>query len=433
MHEAKRRRQRRMWIIFCLLLLAGGGYLGYRLFAIPQLRPVTSRTLPRFTSLRFSANGADYPALEVNWVESKRYVAFYHNRWLDNTCRPVGKQFTTLFESPIIIDTKREVATYVKYENYHSWDSHPIMLNTVIWRGGRREPLTRHPEYALDQLPQGYQNSQSFLYCDDWHHAVYYRRASPTGPVYDLYDRQQKRALFSFTPQFHMPGMVFHQGDRFVLVQREGMTQVFEKGKLLRKFGSQSTVWNWSEDGTVWMVNKMTLRVLIWRKGVPVMVSLSSPVYHDKRVIYIQNPMPGRSYMPAIPDNHPSLEIAAWGDGQLVACTKTKILLPHTVDRLFTLLGSRFTRLSNTPREARVLMLYRKGKQIGRLIVKLPYIPPTPIPASTIPFRTTSGFRSISSVLLPREHLAFTGDGRYLSWVIMTKKGTTVYVFRVKN
>lgn len=63
------------------------------------------------------------------------------------------------------------------------------------------------------------------------------------------------------------------------------------------------------------------------------------------------------------------------------------------------------------PVEARRLTLYRNGRRVGSFTVRL-----------------KPGARPHFSVHYP-EHLAFSADGRYLSWVIDAGVGKQMYVF----
>jgi hypothetical protein len=413
-----------MWITLILILLAGGGYFTYRVTAGPRLRPVTTRKLDAGASLRFSANGAGYPALEMH----KTSAALYTARWLDDACRPTGKPFKTLVMSPVI-DAQREVATDFVWVSVAYNPLTAGMMNTLIWRNGRRKKLKYYPEYALHLPPPSYAFAEPLLLCDDRRYAAFrsFRITGGARPM-ALYDRSLKRALFSFRVTEKHLGMVFHQGDRFVMVQHIDEARVFHGGKLLATFGTWQSGWNWSEDGSVWTVAGNTIQVLDWRATPPKLMTLPMQVEFDPRIAHLENPDATPRFASAFPPGHihhnaPVYDVAVWGGGRLVARVKTRPLLPHGIGAILDRASARFPGLRNLPRETRILTLYREGKSIGTFTARL-----DPLPSLR---RSMAASRYPVEADAPAEHLAFTGDGRHLSWVRETPKETMEYAFPI--
>jgi hypothetical protein len=125
----------------------------------------------------------------------------------------------------------------------------------------------------------------------------------------------------------------------------------------------------------------------------------------------------GIYYYPALP--------ASWGDGRLVAVAATRPSVPRRVgERLNAAL--RAMHLSyGLPYEVRTLTLYRDGKRVGTCHV--PLAPLHPGITARLPWwhrPPTPAYR---------EHLAFTQDGQYLSWIIDAGRGPQVYVFATRR
>jgi len=250
-----------------------------------------------------------------------------------------------------------------------------------------------------------------------------------------------KRNLFSFNSDI-APGIVFHHGNRFLIAVAKGRIQVFENGKRLRIFGTKNTVWQWGEDGTVWAVMGTRANVIAWHAGDCRLVAPKVAVPSDPQVSFLSNTdynnqstrsieiifqVAGGSYYGIIgrPGITYNPSVAVWGDGKVMACTKTIPLWPQMLEPLITSLEKRSV-LHNTPRQGRQLILYRNGWRIGSYTVRLDPTVQFPVPA--VAFPTPSPIPQVT-----HEHLAFTGDGRYLAWVIETVKGKTMYVFKVPS
>jgi len=92
---------------------------------------------------------------------------------------------------------------------------------------------------------------------------------------------------------------------------------------------------------------------------------------------------------------------------------------------MITSQSRRFAGMQRIPHTGRRLTLYRDGRRLGTFVIRLD--PKSPLKMID-PSRTGHFY---PKTVLTSEHLAFTGDGRYLSWVVETAKGKTIYVFRV--
>lgn len=142
-------------------------------------------------------------------------------------------------------------------------------------------------------------------------------------------------------------------------------------------FAAASTGWRCGEDGSQWRMANGELTMLRWRGEQP----------HEE--IFPVHTVPNHYFRDAASDNYRPGWAAVWHDGELVVLTEM-----------------------SAPRTRR-LTLYRQGQAIGQFEVAITRL-------------TQNGGQP------DREHLAFTGDGRYLSWIVDTGKWTRVLVFRVR-
>lgn len=170
----------------------------------------------------------------------------------------------------------------------------------------------------------------------------------------------------------------------------------------------------------MWTVDTAAVQLLDWNGATPGLARLKS-IKHDPRIAYLGNRASGGIFNgmgePPPPRGawEPDPSAAVWGDGMMIARTETARRWPRQIEPLVSKYAP------NVPREMRRLTLYWQGRRIGSRSVVLDnsFI--------KIYFRGTSHAKPICT----REHLAFTGDGKYLSWTIETTKDTTVYALRI--
>ncbi len=135
--------------------------------------------------------------------------------------------------------------------------------------------------------------------------------------------------------------------------------------------------------------------MLSWRRGAPRLIPLPFVAQFDERI-----------------GNFDTVrEIAVWDDGSLVAHTELRSPFPPVIDQGIDALADRLQRRRPQPPPIWQLTLYRNGRNIGRFRLPMRQLPPR--------YSLT-------------EHLAFTADGRYLSWVIGSRQDTRLFVFATR-
>ncbi|OPZ85112.1 MAG: hypothetical protein BWY76_01548 [bacterium ADurb.Bin429] len=215
-------------------------------------------------------------------------------------------------------------------------------------------------------------------------------------------------------PGWIVPGMVFVHGTRILTVPSSGEATVMEKGMVLATLGefgltecTVSSRWWWGEDGTVWeRSSDDTYHLLQWRTGRPRLTALRGPATLDDSVDDY-TPLPFLLTDRAIALQPYAPALAAWGDERLVATTETTLRIPERLEKLVRRLFGALP-----PSEHfRVLTLTRDGKRVGTYTARM-------------------GKPMTNRLALYQEHLAFTEDGRHLSWVLESARGVEVYVFR---
>lgn len=164
------------------------------------------------------------------------------------------------------------------------------------------------------------------------------------------------------------------------------------------------------------------MQVLRWQEGTPTLEALPVQVASEPRVWYYgddartstaylfnmagMRPTDSRvGWMQPFPDQ--ASTVAVWHDGLLVAVTAT--------DPPWQPGAPRPAGGTAPATSRRVLTLYREGKPAGSFSVDL------------IPDEMFSKVNHFSN-----EHIAFSADGKHLAWVVETKQGVTLHVFRTE-
>ena len=402
-------RRRGMWLVlFGLIFLLAVGFLNRPAFGMPELTPITARHIPRNNSLFFSAFGPGYPALQAGVSDESFF--YDHFQWLADDGSLLPQVVTLIFDA---VGPRRD---YVVTAPTRSWDK---FVYTRSWRDGRQTPNDTPPKTVTREAATLYLSSA--IHSEDPGYAVYHSPKDQRGMLGEavLYDIAQGKVVASFGAPVPGEGIVFHRGERLLFVQRRygGATVLEQNGNVLGRFPGY---WCWGEDGTVWTMQGPQAQVLCWQEGTPALAALPVPMTREPRVQYYgddartstaylfnmagMRPTDGRAgWMKPFQD--PASTIAAWHDGNLAAVT--------TTDPPWQPGAARPAAGTVPAPSRRVLTLYREGKPAGSFSVEL---------LPEMMFSTVNHFSN--------EHLAFSGDGMYLSWVIETKQGVKLYVFR---
>ncbi len=462
-----KRRSRRRWGLVLLLLAAVGGAVLHWLW--PGLRPVTSRALPAGTAFLFSVGNGGYPALQG--VPLGPYSAPYPWRaasraqpcrvhWLGDDGRP-GR-------TPL--DVHWDLQSFSWYPHYTS-PRREVALGqrggtlTLNWRDGRRQvravpAASRLVLRVMNPTATGYHadydgarlfgpDGQRIALPDGYAVLLTLRSADPryvvlTGQQHrvGIFDLSARRLVAS-PKSLGSRGMLFHHHGRFLILTTTGGALVLERGKTLYTYHGLAGCWRWGEDGTAWQVDGPTVKVLRWKTGACALAPLPVTLKSDERVAdWLAAPTSWLGvFCPP-----PAPAVTLWDDGRYLACTETYRVLPdgtaRNLERLTRLVGINRA----LPREARRLTLYRAGKVIGRY--RIPVEPsalaarPTPgmlrgaasitIDPTHLTLTDRTGMTHTFSAFGSREHLAFTGDGHYLAWLLYTGKEVRHVVFPVR-
>ncbi|HOS43690.1 MAG TPA: hypothetical protein PK794_08375, partial [Armatimonadota bacterium] len=423
--------KRRRWALLLLLLaVIGGGWWGYRV-AHPVLTPVTRRLLPAGSGIIFSANGAGYPAVEsVTDAAGKTVCAL-----LDDRCRRVAgvPPMATL---GLVSPTRRTIACG-RYEGKDGY------LVTPVWRDGKpdtgsagvllplsgmitltdagavcRVPRFLHtPNGRKIELPAGVwpgilgTNEPSLVTTFE---------PTATGPnvvIFDLSARKPKKvARLAVASRKRMlnDGMFYRQRERFLVVPGDDMPTAYQHERLIASYGAPDWQWAWGEDGTVWgMDPKGHCSLLRWRDTTPRLVKL--PVSYTRGDTFVE--LSPRYYHNIAAFTPLKAAPAVWGDGRLIAVTETHDIISARTAALVERAVRVVARDATMPYRARVLTLYRDGKRIGTFQTRLHPLPKM----ASIRFSVTHA--TLVRTQSYAEHLAFTKDGKHLSWVIDAGKG----------
>ncbi|MHB0939056.1 MAG: hypothetical protein ACYDCO_21750 [Armatimonadota bacterium] len=409
MHAMPPARRSGKWFLILILcvLLAGGGYLAWRAFGAAGLTLVTERDIPRNKTLFFSAFGPGYPALQAGVSgESFFYDQF---QWLADDGSLLPQVATLIFDA---VGPQRDSVVTAPTRG---WDKY---VYTRSWRDGRQTPNDTPPKTVTREAATLYLSSA--IHSEDPGYAVYHSPKDRRGMLGEavLYDIAHGKIVASLGAPMPGEGIVFHRGERLLFVQRRyGVATVLEQnGNVLGRFPGY---WCWGEDGTVWTMQGPQAQVLRWQEGTPALAALPVPMTREPRVQYYgddartstaylfnmagMRPTDSRAgWMQPFQD--PTSTIAVWHDGDLTAAASTD---PPWHGGRGGAVGS------TTGQTTRVLTLYREDKPAGTF---------------RVPLLQEVMFSKVNH--LCNEHLAFSADGKYLSWVIETKQGVKLYVFR---
>jgi len=478
----------RWWLALPVLaLLIAGGVVRHRISLGPELRPAASSLLANNlpdNRPRFSAQGMGYPAVAMVMVESDKYLMPEY-RVLDDLCRPTD---VTVGDSARISPT-RAVVTWgfgtwgisKSDSQYHIYNPNGNIAYIPITGGGL---------FSGSMIPF----SDGVIGDNSTGNITKVRLYDPTGrelpspqfawgrkiatrvginddhliPMTDdvniyLYDRTNNSELLNTYFSKDEPTMIWRQEDRLLLAPRSGKAQVFDGTKQIALITPLAGGWRWGEDGTVWTLSNGKLRLLRWCTGAPELVSIPTRGKPGKRY---------GSLAPGLPDFHENKEpdwAAVWGDGELTA--SVEYVAPTYTAFLRVAEGAMKKR--NIAREIRRLTLYRDRQCLGHFQIHMAKQSPTMQPPSTSNARRArrqnESNRMRSTVQPPsssnvrvaisrppahrpatmnpmpdsdpppagaqnpanHEHLAFTKDGKYLSWAIDDGDGVRLFVFEV--
>jgi hypothetical protein len=420
MSSSKFGKHRRWWIVLFLLALLGGWW-GIDRLLHPQLVPVTRRMLPAGMGIIFSANGRGYPALE----NSDNAFGWDPRAVLDDRCRrvetiPSGNYFGLVSPTRKMVVVYRSIREGNREVTILRNNGQHVAETSIITERNSIRSVTDGGVLCIDGnrafLPNG-----SMITLPRW--CITHLLGSPEpsllvvgqdslsiDPV--LYDvsgtafRRMLRFPVHGAPGYMQGGMLFRKEMRFVVVPANMSPSVYQHEKLLARYGTAYLRWMWGEDGTVWGISDKGVSYLLrWRDATkPCLVKLPMQGKPDTRFVDLTRLRPngyGIIYAEIVPGP------AIWGDGRLIAVTETRRLLPDRVADLTDRVLVAMKKTDGVPREARVLTLYRDKKVVGTFTVSL----------------------KVHILRYYREHLAFTKDGKYLSWVIDTGRGPQVYAF----
>ena len=414
-------RKRRWRVVLIILLLVAAGWLTWR-WLNPRLAPITARHYPG-AYVTYSANGYGYPViLNVPSVEYGADIRDYHR--LDdrgNTLSAMDYHGGETAVSP----TRQVLAWY---------DIDPKTDKPVVMRAWKDGHISRTPRTADSHVMPAHVSDdgmtsefRSTPHCQtaDGHIITpalpksalpwttaddvesldpdllpLCRNGDPNLYIYDL-SRKRMAAKFPGFASYYLgsnwaryaASIVMRHGMHIAAIPHMGRAMVWD-GKavtaLPRGFGS---IWYWGEDGTVWTYTDKGPELLQWRQGVPRLIPLPFKAKFDGRIGIEYNSV---------------REIAVWGDGQLVVHTEVRTVLPGVVERGMNAVYTRLKRPKPQLKEIWQLTLYRGNRLHGSF---------------RVPLHPIKGDAWYS------EHLAFTADGKYLSWVIDNGDGTHLYVF----
>jgi len=219
--------------------------------------------------------------------------------------------------------------------------------------------------------------------------------------------------------------MILRHEDRLLMAPRVGDALVFDGTKQIATISPGTDGWRWGEDGTVWTLSGGRLRVLRWRTGKPQLVNIRTRGKPGDRYGSLA---PGLPSEPPFRENNMPDWAAVWGDGKLVASVEN-----NTLNNPITSIAARAAkalRIKIKINEARRLTLYRDRRCLG-------YFRLLTASDTTARSRSGRGYGGVGSMGYENtgnhEHLAFTADGKYLSWAIDDGTGVRLFVFEVPS
>lgn len=417
-----RRRPRRWGRIILVLAVLAVGYGGYCWLLLPHMWLVTVRLLPSNAFIHFSARGPGYPAIQETGPPDMRTGDAL---WLSDDCRPLEGSF--LYDSvfnPVGLQRDVVCGQYLS----ESSPDYQAYCEFIAWRDGRRCILDGRilpPEvptlgFSSDEpraFPRWYFAGDDPGYTPFWH----------PSDCLAVYDRKARRTIFTCRLDYREEsGVVFHHGSHFIIVPRSGRAFLYTDGKQTHTFGTKKTAWCWGEESTVWTVNSGAVQLLHWRVASPRLIRLPIHAVSDPRIVYLGNRpntsgYGGNSEPPPPPNTwNPDPSVVLWNDGRLSARTETVRRWPRQIEPLIRKFAP------GVPWETRRLTLYRHGRRIGRYHYQID----PKLQNWTITWFNRTGAARTQRFLV-REHLAFTGDGNYLSWTVATRQGTKIHAYRL--
>lgn len=420
--------------LIILLLITVAAWLVLR-WLNPQLRPISARSCPN-VSFIYSANGNGYPAIEFTGSFDNENYKLYHLDDLGNRLPGVGKPGETAVspslmlgldclscENPtdeVAVSPTRQVLAW--YDEGSSTDKGVMVY---AWKDGHitRIPCEKgikYPQISDDglmhwdrsSLPR-YRTTDGRLVVPElspahgWKYAMDIESLDPNllpllrGKNLYIYNLTSKRIEVKFPPAHREEdwnqGMVLRHGTRIAAIPSNGTAMIWDGITMTSLPIKGSTKWFWGEDGSVWTYSGNQLSVLQWRQSSPRLERLPYSAQFDSQSF------------DSITEN------AVWGDGELIAHTESLTRTPAAIERAIRAACDRINRpYPELPTMSQQLSLYRRNRLLGR-------------------FRVSIQAQNVNSYYLGNkysEHLAFTADGRYLSWVVDSKAEThSLYVF----
>lgn len=457
-HHARRVRG-----VLLLLLLAAAGWGVVRWLSPPELKPTVRRLIltgnNTILSYTFTAGGMGVPRMETYIVNTNAYPFTVKNRWVDDSGQPrriigADKAWVTCLSAdgtlaagvddifngrkPCLLDAggmRKLNVTYPKRRVTSRFIVPPNMFTITYTAGNGADYLLtaydnatyRHDGSPIEKMVA----SRVAVMSPD-----YMALTNTTGDLF-LYDRTARKRLLKI-PAFltatpmpssyygastyaGTPGIVFAEGRRLLAVSPQGQARVFENFRRKGGIGLPTTRWCWAEDGTVWTVTGKKLQVLSWRSSTPVLRTLPIRVAHEARISgFTQVPI----FAPPSTGAGPTDACVAQ-DGALVAVVDTVRLVPERLAVMAERVAGWVKMRKSIARDGRRLRLYRNGKLVGVFVARAKF----PVGKTAAP--TASPWSTIYSTRY-REHLAFSRDGRTLSWLTDAGfGGVQMYAFPV--
>jgi len=436
-------------LLALLVLLAAGGVGVYLTSREPQLAPAARyRLLPTPHSgnpLRFSAQGMGYPAVEIVMETNRGGQRQPRSRVLNDLCEPLD---VAISSPDIRISPTRQVISWV------DWLSSGVRFSLYA-RDGRVAQVPSPTGGVSGGGPWpcsdgvfGYLCSgkvdRVWLYTPDGRtlpappltrgQSLAFMIASTAPGIIPLTDRRRvflydrtSHATVLATPFPLDTAMIWRHQQRWLLTPRSGYALVFDGAKQIASISPGRDGWRWGEDGTVWTLSGETLQVLRWRSGTPGLASLSTRGTPGTRYGSLA---PGIRSLPPFRENTEPDWAAVWGDGRLVASVEQMAPMTNPMVRMAER-AAQALHVTLNVHETRRLTLYRDRRRLGSFL--LPVKPKKATITSSSPRRRGYGGPVLPARTENHEHLAFTGDGRYLSWAIDDGTGLRLFVFRVPS
>lgn len=442
------RSRRRLRVVFVLILFLLIGAVGYWWLFL-RFTVVSRQQFPIDTGILFSALNIGYPAV---MGEKTELAGSEKVHWLDDCCRLRPENIGPCYFERFYVSPHRK--TIARLENATAGQSKVVL--TPFGAGDPRtishqKTYSNSLRWVADDGSLCIENDRLFdaqgrpivvtpgcrpthFLCADSRFIalecnVFNWSTRPYRDRLLIYDRTVKHLVA--TPLYtwrYADGMVFHSDDRFLAVPDCGEAMVFTTDKVLARFGTAATQWQWSEDGSAWANIKKTPKILVWRKGTCRLIPFPKVPAIDpgkRGLTYV-----GRNSLHLVWSSFPS-HIAVWGDGKLVAVSET---VPSSSLRKRILMEwiQRFPR--RITMNYRRMTLYQNDRRVGSHQL--------PLRSGAIEYQqgTATAMASpqsrgsfIQYMPVPyREHLAFTADGKHLAWLLEDNGKLQVTVFAAR-